>query len=308
MIFQWKFCLWLIDTLSMQSLTLREIQDKWQYATVNEEHTLLTARTFSRYYHKAELLMSVDIECDRRTNRYRLVCPDKFKDSSPKDWLLSAFRISNLTKRVEQRDKIMIEEAPPSADLLHIVMEAIDGKKALSFIYKSHYKSPQEVLLYPAFVRLFKQRWYVVGEVPRAKRTQVFSLERIKNIVIEEKVKVTFSKEFKPILTPKVYFKHCFGIIRQYEPIYIRFRAFWPQDSYLRDIPIHPSQRELNSTEDYTDFEIYVRPTYDLKQELLSHRDKLVVLSPKSFKEDMLSVLHSMSKGYETEQNYTIDE
>ena len=37
MIFKYKFCLWLIDTLSIQPLTLPEIQKKWLNASANED-------------------------------------------------------------------------------------------------------------------------------------------------------------------------------------------------------------------------------------------------------------------------------
>ena len=39
MIFKYKFCLWLIDTLSIQPLTLPEIQKKWLNASANEDET-----------------------------------------------------------------------------------------------------------------------------------------------------------------------------------------------------------------------------------------------------------------------------
>ena len=71
-------------------------------------------------------------------------------------WLLSAFRVSSLAERVNQREEVMIEPAPPAANLLQDVMEAIDGKRLLRIVYKSHYQDEKEIILLPAFVRLFK--------------------------------------------------------------------------------------------------------------------------------------------------------
>ena len=54
MIFKYKFCLWLIDTLSIQPLTLPEIQKKWLNASANEDgdpsvsYTHLTLPTILR--------------------------------------------------------------------------------------------------------------------------------------------------------------------------------------------------------------------------------------------------------------------
>lgn len=309
MIFKYKFCLWLIDTLSIQPLTLPEIQKKWLNASANEDGDPLAERTFNRYRREAESLMYVDIKCDKRDgNLYKIIRPDGFKNDELQQWLLSAFRVSSLAERVNQREEVIIEPAPPAANLLQDVMEAIDGKRLLRIVYKSHYQDEKEIILLPAFVRLFKQRWYVIGEVRGKERAMTCALERVKEIELLEGSKVKFSPKLRAILKPEVYFEHCFGIIRQFEPITIRFRAFWPQDAYLKDVPLHASQIEVNHTEDYTDFEMFVRPTYDLKQELLWYRDKLAILSPESFRQDMIQVLRATLSGYETGESHAIDE
>ena len=87
------------------------------------------------------------------------------------------------------------------------------------------------------------------------------ALERVKEIELLEENKVKFSPKLRAILKPEVYFEHCFGIIRQFEPITICFRAFWPQDAYLKDDSVLRIPIEVNHTEDYTDF-ANVRATY----------------------------------------------
>ncbi|MGP1622857.1 WYL domain-containing protein [Bacteroides heparinolyticus] len=308
MIYKYKFCLWLIDTLSIQPLTLPEIKKKWLYSSANEEGEPLSERSFNRYRREAESLMSVDIECDKHTNLYRIVYPESFKNRDLQEWILSAFRLSSLAKRVNQHKEIIIEPAPPSACLLQHIMDAIDKKYAIRFVYKSHYREEKNIEMIPAFVRLVKQRWYVIGEVNEKKNIMTCALERMKQLEILEDKTVKISPQNCQVLKPQTYFKHCFGIIRQFEPTTIRFRAFWPQDAYIKDVPLHPSQTEVAQTEEYTDFEIYVRPTYDLKQEFLWHRDKLAVLSPESFKQDMITILQATLKGYETGMNHAIDE
>ena len=80
MIFKYKFCLWLIDTLSIQPLTLPEIQKKWLNASANEDGDPLAERTFNRYRREAESLMYVDIKCDKRDgNLYKIIRPDGLK-------------------------------------------------------------------------------------------------------------------------------------------------------------------------------------------------------------------------------------
>ena len=106
--------MWLIDTLSTSPLTFSDIQKKWLYASANEDGDPLFERTFNRYRREAESLMYVDIKCDKSDgNLYKIVRPEGFKNNDLQEWLLSAFRIANLAERVQNREDVMIEQAPP---------------------------------------------------------------------------------------------------------------------------------------------------------------------------------------------------
>lgn len=101
------------------------------------------------------------------------------------------------------------------------------------------------------------------------------------------------------MLNLKNYYEHCFGITRVGKPIRIQFRAYSPQNLYIQDVPIHSSQSILQKTAKYTDFEIYVRPTFDLIQELLSNREMLEILGPKNFRDEIKSTIQSMLNLYQ---------
>ena len=109
-------------------------------------------------------------------------------------------------------------------------------------------------------------------------------------------------------LTPNNYFKDCFGIINRFEPLLIRIRAFAPQDKYIASVPIHASQKLVYECKDYSDFELYVKPTYDFKQELMWHRDNIAVLSPEPFRLEMIEMIEATLQGYKTGECYKIDE
>ena len=299
MITKFKFCVWLVDTLSTQTLSLKEIQNKWINASANIEGSELTKRSFHRYKNTAELLFDIDIECDKSNGYlYKVISPTDEKNKSMQEWLLSAFRMSCLSEMVDNRNCIQLEQAPPSAELLLDIVNAINKQLTLKITYKSHYKEAKTVYLNPAFVRLFKQRWYVIGITDDSPRTYAF--ERMSKLETLENTSFSFTKEREEFLTPETYFEHCFGVIRLGEPLKITFRAFWPQDAYIRDVPIHKSQKLITKTADYSDFQIYIRPTYDLIQEFLCHRDKLAILAPSSFKEEVINVLEATLKGYKT--------
>ena len=65
-------------------------------------------------------------------------------------------------------------------------------------------------------------------------------------------------------------------------PEIIAAKAFGMEQHYMRDLPIHHSQKLLRTTKDYTDFELYLRPTTDFMAHLLSRGGWLQVISPRS--------------------------
>ena len=73
------------------------------------------------------------------------------------------------------------------------------------------------------------------------------------------------------------------------------------QANYLRSLPLHPSQHELKSTDEYAIFSLRVRPTYDFRQKLLSLGSTVEVLQPESLREEMKEEIAMMLKRYKNE-------
>jgi hypothetical protein len=57
-------------------------------------------------------------------------------------------------------------------------------------------------------------------------------------------------------------------------------RAFGKEANYLRDLPLHHSQKEVETTDAYSDFSLTLSPTADFFSPLLSRGAAIKVLSP----------------------------
>ena len=57
---------------------------------------------------------------------------------------------------------------------------------------------------------------------------------------------------------------------------------------YLRDLPLHHSQREINTTEEYTDFELKLKPTADFKAQLMSRGQWIEIMEPQSLADEIV--------------------
>ena len=105
------------------------------------------------------------------------------------------------------------------------------------------------------------------------------------------------------------YLEHCYGVLVQGQaPIVIKFRAFWPQNAYLKNVPIHESQGGVQETDGYTEYTICGGPTYNVKQEFMGASEKVAVLAPEEIQEDMIAVLEATLEGYRKGENHSIDE
>ena len=82
------------------------------------------------------------------------------------------------------------------------------------------------------------------------------------------------------------------------KPETIRIKVYDTQVEYVRALPIHESQVEVETTEQWSIFEYRIVPCYNFYQQLLWHREKLEVLEPQSVRLAMKEVIDQMLKLY----------
>ena len=158
---------------------------------------------------------------------------------------------------------------------------------SLEMVYQSFWRdTPGTFEVHPYCVKVFKQRWYVVGYNTGKKQIRTYALDRIKNLRPTEK-----SFQISKIFDAELFFSDCFGIIADDETDAetVKIIVYGKQVSYIRALPLHHSQKEEESTSEHAVFSYYIKPTYDFLQELLSHGTEVEVLSPEWFRKEIAS-------------------
>ena len=61
---------------------------------------------------------------------------------------------------------------------------------------------------------------------------------------------------------------------------------------------LHQSQEETETTDEYSVFSYFIAPTFDFKQEILSHGEGIEVLSPDWFREEMIETVRNLGGLY----------
>ena len=295
-----KKCLYIINLLERRGpLTLKEINDIYQYSSLYEGEDF-QPRTFLRYKDFIEETFPCYIEYNARTSKYELHRHKALygEDDSLYDYLLSAYHIEGMTElALKHRNKIMLSETPTGVEHVQTILDAIDKKKGIECDYYSYNKKTvKHQVLIPYFLRTWEQRWYLVAEPERHPHKQaVYALERMDNVCLtEEKMLPTEN------ITAEEYFDGSFGINHSDEkkPETIRIKVYEQQVEYVRALPIHESQKEIETTDDWSIFEYRIVPSYNFYQQLLWHREKLEVLEPLYVREELKKTIEKILEHY----------
>ena len=304
-----KFYCWLIALLEHKHLTFQEIVDEWAEARCNPDHEELTLRTFHRHREAIASQFGITVECDKSDGYRYYAKRDKVECDETTEWMLSSMRLASLGEQLKYHNKVMLDTPPYNSEYLDDILGAIDKHYLLKFKYVSAFGAESDIVMQPAFVRYFKQRWYVIGvkesssDGDEKNRVRCLPFDRISYLkVICEKYPL--SAEMKRLLTPENYYEDCFGIMRmEKEPVErIRIRAFYPEYNLIEEVPLHESQRRLTMSKDglFREYELTLRPSRDFLQELLWHGRNIMVLQPESLRQKMIGILQDMTRSYET--------
>ena len=286
-----KKCLYLINLLERKgAMTLKEINDCYEYSSLYEGEDILP-RTFLRYREYIEETFPCYVDFNQRTGKYELHRHQALygEDDSLYDYLLSAY--------LKHRDKIMLSEAPTGVENVQIILEAIDKKKGIECDYYSfNHKTVKHQLLIPYFLRTWEQRWYIAAEPDnRHHGISIFALERMENIMLTEEKMFPTHK-----ISADEYFDGSFGVNHSddQKPEKIRIKIYGAQVEYVRALPIHESQEEVEINNDWSIFEYRLVPCYNFYQQLLWHRDKLEVLEPQYVRDEIKMSIQKMLEHY----------
>ena len=274
--------IWLVNTIHrFGRLTLEEINRRW-LETELSEGVPIARSTFNRHRDAILDMFGIIIDCDKKDGfRYYIDNEEVLEEDSIQNWMLSTLSVNSIlseSKAVQKR--ILLESIPSDGDNLHKFIEAMKRGVRVLVNYRRYggfgYGSPMK--LDPFFVRLFNKRWYALVKFPEPTGL-LFTLafDRIISLDVTDE-RFDYPKDFDPAS----WFRDSYGIVRDPKvPVEtVVIRAFGKEANYLRDLPLHQSQEEIDTTDAYADFSLTLSPTADFFSPLLSRGAAIKVLSP----------------------------
>ncbi|GHT72267.1 WYL domain-containing protein [Bacteroidia bacterium] len=287
--------IWLVDTIyRAEKITFEEINKRWLRNEMSEGKEI-PLRTFHNHRQAIEELFDINIECDKRNGYvYYIDNKEDMERGGIRSWLLNTFAVNNLINECRDgacpvstrlRQRILFETIPSGQRFLTPIIEAMRDNMSVEITYQSFWRDqPNTFEIEPYCVKVFKQRWYVVGQNPYYNTLRIYALDRIQNLQTTGK-----SFQLPKNFDAHAFFENSFGIIvdENIKPCIVKIKAFDPKRKYFRTLPLHASQQEIETTDKYSVFSYYISPTFDFRQEILSHGDEIEVLLPEWFRNEI---------------------
>ena len=303
-----KKYIWLVQTFiraGENGLSLDEITDRWEERFGSD----YSRRTFNNHREAVEEVFGISIGCNRSTNRYFVEYSEDVSDENAETaWLINTFTVNSMLSLGKERlsGRVSVEDIPSGHRHLTSIMEAMTENCKIVIGYKK-YTSPETdtYTLRPYAVKEFAKRWYLVAYCLERKGLRVYGLDRIKSLEItDERFRMPKNFDVDEL------FATSFGIyIPEEKGQTIVFRTTQKEANFMRDLPLHSSQKELTTAQvrriapEYAGdgrvyFEIFVCPNEALIMEFCKHGARLEVMSPLAVREAVAAELRSAAEAY----------
>ncbi len=273
---------WLIDTVNRHGhISKSEIDELWRRSPLNEKREReIPERTFHNHREAILDTFGIEIKCERPLG-YCIANSEDLQADGIRRWLLESLSLNNMLNETrDMRDRILFESVPSSQKWLSVIVNAMRDGKAVEVTYQSFsHTQPATFTVHPYCLKLFKQRWYMLGRSEDYKHPRIYALDERMSDARELKKKAVVPKNFDA----QAFFSNYFGIIvngGEDKPSTVEIKVSGGQAKYIESLRLHQSQERILETPEYSVYRFRLVPTYDFRQEIMSHGSDYEVLSP----------------------------
>ena len=259
---------WLVETIyKAKRISFEEICKRWLDNDMSEGKPMSIRRTFHKWRIAIEEMFGLIIENEHGGQyRYYIENEEEITHNGLRSWLYNSFCVSNTLANSQRiKDRIILEYVPSGQYYLQSIIEAMKENRELNMTYHSYWKDEENNFdALPYCVKLYRQRWYMVAlnAFNKEKGLRIYSLDRIKYLHTKDE-RFEMPKDW----SAQDYFKGCFGIIveQNVDKEHIKLKVSARQANYIRDLKLHESQNEIERNEEFSIFDLFLRPAFDFQ-------------------------------------------
>ena len=292
-----KRYVWLIETINRNDgVTFKGLNSIWQdEPELNPKEESLPQKTFYNHLKAIKEVFGIQIKLDRKDRKYRVVMDDSDYSGSMRRALMGTLSLNGTVEGYRNLEgRILYEDEPyVYPEWMRQILRAMKYNRRIRLDYRKYGEetiTPRE--LCPYCLKMFRRRWYLLAQ--DGKDLKTFALDNRTLDVKELKKEFVFPKDFDA----DAYFHDAFGI-RNGKPTEVHVKAIRKEADYWRSAPLHPSQKEIETTDDYAVFSLNINiDAWEFVQELLSRGNRIEVLKPAELRRIMALRIEEMRALY----------
>ncbi len=176
------------------------------------------------------------------------------------------------------------------------LLKSIKEEQHLKITYQSFKAHQASVLsVNPYLLKEYRNRWFLLCQKEKAKDVLILALDRIQAVEIDENT--SFSPATFDIAT---FFNDAIGVTKTLEQdAYEVVLKINPKNApYVLTKPLHPSQKVIETSENYLIVAIQVVLNYELEREILGFGESIEVLSPRMLQRNIKKRLEKAAALY----------
>lgn len=291
---------WLVDTLRRHDgLSFEDLSKLWKKSPVNQRNEILPLRTFHNHRDVVERLFGIHIVCDRNDgNRYKIQNLNTMYPENLRIWMLNTLSNANVEEVNDNLTKhLIVDDIPDNGILLASVVRAIEGKRYLRVTYTLPNEGKEsDIVGMPYAVRYRRGRWYLFLKSKNTQKRYLLEFRHILNIRI---LKGTFESD--PEFDAGEFFSRHYGVElsgKEKEETEVNIKVKGSLRNRLRIEPLHPSQKEIVSVDDFSIFSYRFVVTPDFMPDILALGKDVEVVEPASLRKEIARYLADMLSRY----------
>ena len=277
--------IWLIDTIykaDKEGITYENIVQKWKESDLSAGRPY-PLRTFHNHRKEIKSVFNVTIRCRKNNNRYYIA--DTEGNNNVLRKILELIAVNQmLDRRRELAAHLTMELHPGGECYLAQIMDAIAKNCVLQLEYKPYWSDKMQKYssFAPYALKEFKGSWYLLGQ-RGSRKLEIIDLKHVISLnVLTDTFVMPASAEILKLLN-----EHFGTVIEDVETEEIMVKVEAQVSAYLRSVPLHASQREIERKRNYSVFYFCLKPNSDFRRELLSFGSSVEVVAPQHLRSEI---------------------
>lgn len=290
---------WFVDTISRyDGISRARLNELWMRSPLSDGNPL-PQRTFYHYRRAIEECFNIDILCNA-AGEYYIDRSSNDGNRNLTNWLLDNYAVNSaISDTSDIAARVCVEDIPSARQFLPSVLDSMRENLVIKFSYAGFNRSrvERDIEFQPWLVKLYKQRWYMLGLKVKSDGVRTYALDRVKEL----SVSMTHF-ELPDDVDFDSFFGNIIGITSSKAAVRdVRLKVTGNQIKYLRALPLHSSQSE-EIHDDYSIFNFKLKLNYELVHEIIGYGASVTVLAPPELRIMVTNTLNETLQNYQLPQ------